>query len=281
MGTRPLTIGYFFPRADLQALGRGADNMSLAEFSLERKIAFVTGGGRGLGRAGALALASAGAHVILVSRTRSQLDETATAVEALGRKAVVAVADIRSGAQIEAAVRVAVETFGRIDILFNNAGTNVRKPVVEMTDEDWHTVIDTNVKGIFLVARAVARQMITQKSGCIINMSSMSSISPERDKVVYASSKGAVLQFTKGLALELAAHGIRVNAIAPGYIMTPLVKGYLEADGERHQRILQRIPLGRIGQPDEIGGALVFLASDAARYITGATIAIDGGWTAA
>ena len=255
--------------------------MSLAEFSLERKIAFVTGGGRGLGRAGALALASAGAHVILVSRTRSQLDETATAVEALGRKAVVAVADIRSGAQIEAAVRVAVETFGRIDILFNNAGTNVRKPVVEMTDEDWHTVIDTNVKGIFLVARAVARQMITQKSGCIINMSSMSSISPERDKVVYASSKGAVLQFTKGLALELAAHGIRVNAIAPGYIMTPLVKGYLEADGERHQRILQRIPLGRIGQPDEIGGALVFLASDAARYITGATIAIDGGWTAA
>jgi NAD(P)-dependent dehydrogenase (short-subunit alcohol dehydrogenase family) len=191
------------------------------------------------------------------------------------------VADIRSGAQIEAAVRVAVETFGRIDILFNNAGTNVRKPVVEMTDEDWHTVIDTNVKGIFLVARAVARQMITQKSGCIINMSSMSSISPERDKVVYASSKGAVLQFTKGLALELAAHGIRVNAIAPGYIMTPLVKGYLEADGERHQRILQRIPLGRIGQPDEIGGALVFLASDAARYITGATIAIDGGWTAA
>ena len=254
--------------------------MSLAEFSLNGRIALITGAGRGLGRAGALTLARAGAHVVLVSRTRSQLDETAAAVEALGRKAVVAVADIRNGDQIEAAVRTAVETFGRIDILFNNAGTNVRKPVVEMTEEDWHTIIETNVKGIFLVARAVARQMIAQKSGCIINMSSMSSVSPERDKVVYASSKGAVMQFTKGLALELAAHGIRVNAIAPGYMMTPLVKGYLEADAERYKRILQRIALGRIGQPEEIGGALVFLASDAARYITGATIAIDGGWTA-
>ncbi len=254
--------------------------MSLPEFNLNDKIAFVTGAGRGLGRAGAFALARAGAHVVLVSRTRSQLDETAAAVEAMGRKALVAVADIRSSGQIEAAVRTAVEAFGRLDILFNNAGTNVRKPVVEMTEEDWHTIIDTNVKGIFLVARAVARQMIAQKSGCIINMSSMSSVSPERDKVVYASSKGAVMQFTKGLALELAAHGIRVNAIAPGYMMTPLVKGYLEADAERYKRILQRIALGRIGQPEEIGGALVFLASDAARYITGATITIDGGWTA-
>src|SRR5574337_1644954 len=254
--------------------------MTLPEFSLADKIAFVTGAGRGLGRAGAFALARAGAHVVLVSRTRSQLDETAAAVEAMGRKALVAVADIRSAEQIEAAVKATVEAFGRIDILFNNAGTNVRKPVVEMTDEDWHTIIDTNVKGIFLVARAVARQMIAQKSGRIINMSSMSAMTPERDKVVYASSKGAVSQFTKGLALELAPHGITVNAIAPGYMMTPLVKGYLEADAERYRRILQRIPLGRVGQPEEIGGALVFLASDAASFITGATIAIDGGWTA-
>jgi NAD(P)-dependent dehydrogenase (short-subunit alcohol dehydrogenase family) len=173
-----------------------------------------------------------------------------------------------------------VDTFGRIDILFNNAGTNVRKPVVEMTDEDWHTIMETNAKGIFMVARAVARQMITQKSGTIINMSSMAAVSPERDKVVYASSKGAVSQFTKGLALELAPYGITVNAIAPGYMMTPLVKGYIEADAERYRRILGRIALGRIGQPEEIGGALVFLASAAARYITGSTITIDGGWTA-
>jgi NAD(P)-dependent dehydrogenase (short-subunit alcohol dehydrogenase family) len=254
--------------------------MTLSEFSLADKIAFVTGAGRGLGRAGALALARAGAHVALVARTRSQLEETAAAVERVGRKTLVAVADIRNAEHIEAAVKASVEAFGRIDILFNNAGTNVRKPVVEMTDEDWHTIIDTNVKGIFLVARAVARQMIAQKSGRIINMSSMSAVSPERDKVVYASSKGAVSQFTKGLALELAPHGITVNAIAPGYMLTPLVKGYLEADAERYRRILQRIPLGRVGQPEEIGGALVFLASDAARFITGATIAIDGGWTA-
>ncbi len=254
--------------------------MSLSEFSLEGRIAFVTGAGRGLGRAGALALAEAGAHVALASRTRSQLEETAAAIERLGRKTRIVVADIRKAAEVEAAVRATVEAFGRIDILFNNAGTNVRKPVVDMTDEDWHTIMETNVKGVFVVARAVARQMIAQKGGRIINMSSMSAISPERDKVVYASSKGAVSQFSKGLALELAPHGITVNAIAPGYMMTPLVKGYLEADADRTKRILQRIALGRVGQPEEIGGALVFLASDAARYITGATIAIDGGWTA-
>jgi NAD(P)-dependent dehydrogenase (short-subunit alcohol dehydrogenase family) len=255
-------------------------SMTLAEFSLADRFALVTGAGRGLGQAGALALARAGAHVALVARTRSQLEETAAAVGRLGRKTVVATADIRSAREVEAAVKATVDAFGRIDILFNNAGTNVRKPVVQMTDEDWHTIIDTNVKGIFLVARAVARQMIAQRGGRIINMSSMSAVSPERDKVVYASSKGAVSQFTKGLALELAPHGITVNAIAPGYMMTPLVQGYLEADKERYQRILQRIPLGRIGQPEEIGGALVFLASDAASFITGATIAIDGGWTA-
>ena len=254
--------------------------MSVPEFSLEGKIAFVTGAGRGLGRAGALAFARAGADVVLVSRTRSQLEETAASVEELGRKALVATADTRSRQEVEAAVRAAVEAFGRIDILFNNAGTNVRKPVVEMTDEDWHTIIETNVKGVFVVARAVARQMIAQQGGCIINMSSASAAVPERDKVVYASSKGAVMQFTKGLAMELAPHGIRVNAIAPGYMLTPLVKGYVEGDAERRQRILSRIPLGRLGQPEEIGGALVFLASGAASYITGATIAIDGGWTA-
>jgi 2-deoxy-D-gluconate 3-dehydrogenase len=149
-----------------------------------------------------------------------------------------------------------------------------------MSDEDWQTIIETNVKGVFVVARAVARQMIAQGGGRIINMSSMSAVSTERDKVVYASSKGAVAQFTKGLALELAPHGITVNAIAPGYMMTPLVKGYIEGDEARRQRILQRIPLGRVGQPHEIGGALVFLASQASSFITGASIAIDGGWTA-
>jgi NAD(P)-dependent dehydrogenase (short-subunit alcohol dehydrogenase family) len=201
-------------------------------------------------------------------------------VERLGRRALVVTADIRNSQQIDDAVQRTVDTFGRIDILFNNAGTNVRKPVVEMTDEDWHTIMETNAKGIFMVARAVARRMITQKSGTIINMSSMAAVSPERDKVVYASSKGAVSQFTKGLALELAPYGITVNAIAPGYMMTPLVKGYIEADAERYRRILGRIALGRIGQPEEIGGALVFLASAAARYMTGSTITIDGGWTA-
>jgi NAD(P)-dependent dehydrogenase (short-subunit alcohol dehydrogenase family) len=254
--------------------------MSLPEFGLDGKVAFVTGAGRGLGRAGALALARAGAHVALMSRTRSQLEETAAAVEALGRKTLVLPADTRKAEEVEQAVRSAVGTFGRIDILFNNAGTNVRKPVVDMTDEDWHTIIETNVKGVFVVARAVAREMIAQQGGCIINMSSSSSIVPERGKVVYASSKGAVMQFTKGLAMELAPYGIRVNAIAPGYMMTPLVKGYLEADAERRKRILSRIPMDRVGQPEEIGGALVFLASDAASYITGATIHIDGGWTA-
>ena len=254
--------------------------MSLAEFSLAGKVAFVTGAGRGLGRAGALALAQAGADVVLVSRTRSQLEETAAEAEKLGRKSLVATADTRNAAGVEAAVRAAVEAFGRIDILFNNAGTNVRKNVVDMPDEDFHTIMDTNVKGAFLVARAVARQMVLQRSGAIVNMSSMSAASAEPTKAVYAASKGAMALLTKGLALELAPYGIRVNAIAPGYMLTSLVKGGLDADPARRQRVLARIPLGRLGEPEEIGGALVFLASDAARYITGASISIDGGWTA-
>jgi NAD(P)-dependent dehydrogenase (short-subunit alcohol dehydrogenase family) len=254
--------------------------MTNANFRLDGKIAFVTGAGRGLGRAGALALAGAGADAVLVSRTRSQLEETAGLVEKLGRKALVATADTRSGQDVEAAVQTAVNAFGRIDILFNNAGTNIRKNVVDMLDEDWHTIMDTNVKGAFLVARAVARQMVRQLSGTIINMSSMSAISAEPTKAVYAASKGAIALLTKGMALELAPHGIRVNAIAPGYMLTSLVKGGLDADPERKKRVLARIPLGRLGEPEEIGGALVFLASDAARYITGATLTIDGGWTA-
>jgi NAD(P)-dependent dehydrogenase (short-subunit alcohol dehydrogenase family) len=254
--------------------------MSLPEFSLAGKVAFVTGGGRGLGRAGAMAFARAGADVALVSRTQAQLEETASAVEALGRKAVVATADTRNASEVDAAVERTVAMFGRIDILLNNAGTNIRKNVVDMPDEDWHTIMDTNVKGAFLVARAVARQMVRQGFGTIINMSSMSAASAEPTKAVYAASKGAIALLTKGLALELAPHGIRVNAIAPGYMLTSLVKGALDADPERKQRVLARIPLGRLGVPEEIGGALVFLASEAARYITGATIAIDGGWTA-
>lgn len=254
--------------------------MGLAEFSLEGKVAFVTGAGRGLGRAGALALARAGAEAVLVSRTRSQLDETAALVEKLGRKSLVVPADTRSSLEVEAAVRAAVEAFGRIDILFNNAGTNVRKNVVDMPEEDFHTIMDTNVKGAFLVARAVARQMVRQRNGSIVNMSSMSAVSAEPTKAVYAASKGALALFTRGLALELAAYGVRVNAIAPGYMRTALVKGGLDADPERKQRVLARIPLGRLGEPEEIGGALVFLASDASRYITGASISIDGGWTA-
>jgi NAD(P)-dependent dehydrogenase (short-subunit alcohol dehydrogenase family) len=254
--------------------------MSLAEFSLAGKVAFVTGAGRGLGRAGALALAKAGADVVLVSRTRSQLEETAASIETLGRKSLVVTADTRNSAEVGAAVRAAVEAFGRIDILFNNAGTNVRKNVVDMPDEDFHTIMDTNVKGAFLVARAVARQMVLQRSGAIINMSSMSAVSAEPTKAVYAASKGAMALLTKGLALELAPYGIRVNAIAPGYMLTSLVKGGLDADPARKERVLARIPLGRLGEPEEIGGAVVFLASDASRYITGASLSIDGGWTA-
>ena len=254
--------------------------MGLAEFSLAGKVAFVTGAGRGLGRAGALALAKAGADVVLVSRTRSQLEETAASIETLGRKSLVVTADTRNSAEVEAAVRATVEAFGRIDILFNNAGTNVRKNVVDMPDEDFHTIMDTNVKGAFLVARAVARQMVLQRSGAIINMSSMSAVSAEPTKAVYAASKGAMALLTKGLALELAPHGIRVNAIAPGYMLTSLVKGGLDADPARKERVLARIPLGRLGEPEEIGGAVVFLASDASRYITGASLSIDGGWTA-
>lgn len=253
--------------------------MRAEDFRLDGKIALVTGGGRGIGRACAVALAEAGAKVAVLSRTRAELEETARIIQGIGRQALVVTADTRKSMEVEVAVQATLQRFDRIDILFNNAGTNVRKPVVDVSEEDYHTIIDTNLKGVFLVARAVARQMVARRSGRIINMSSMASVRPEADKALYCASKAAVSQFTRVLALELGPFGITVNAIAPGYAMTPLVQEYLESNQERFRHILSHIALGRLGTPEEIGGLLVFLASDAARYINGASILIDGGWS--
>jgi NAD(P)-dependent dehydrogenase (short-subunit alcohol dehydrogenase family) len=243
---------------------------------LEGKVAIITGGASGIGEASVRLFVSEGARVVIADIQ----DEKGIRLATKLGNAIYQHADVTAEDDVRRLVEKAVSSFGRLDVLFNNAGTNVRKNVVDMPDEDFHAIMDTNVKGAFLVARAVARQMVVQRSGAIINMSSMSAVSAEPTKAVYAASKGAMALLTRGLALELAPYGIRVNAIAPGYMLTSLVKGGLDADPARKQRVLARIPLARLGEPEEIGGALVFLASDASRYITGASISIDGGWTA-
>jgi NAD(P)-dependent dehydrogenase (short-subunit alcohol dehydrogenase family) len=175
-------------------------------------------------------------------------------------------------------VETVVQEFGRIDILVNNAGVNIRKPVLELTEEDWDTVLDTNLKGYFLVARAVGKHMISQGRGKVINMASILGAVALPNQLAYASSKGGVVQMTKVMALEWASHNIQVNAIAPTYFETPLVAP-LRNDPERYRFIMERTPMGRWGQPEELEGTAVFLASRASDFITGQTIFVDGGWT--
>ena len=173
----------------------------------------------------------------------------------------------------------ALSAFGGIDILVNNAGVNVRKPVLELTEADWDRVLDTNLKGYFLVAQAVAPTMIKQKKGKVINMASILGAVGLENQLPYASSKGGVIQMTKVMALEWARHGIQVNAIGPTYFETPLVAA-LRNDPERFRFINERTPMGRWGQPEELEGTVIFLASRASDFITGQTIFVDGGWTA-
>lgn len=252
--------------------------MILDQFRLDGRVAIVTGTSRGLGQAIAVGLAEAGADVALVHR--SDGSETEERIQALGRRCLTLRADLADQQSLTRIVDETVAKLGGIDILVNNAGIIRRAPLTEFTEQDWDDVMDVNVKSLFFLSQAAARVMIEQgRGGKIVNVASLLSFQGGIRVPSYTASKSAVLGLTRLLANELAPHGINVNAIAPGYMITENTRP-LREDPVRNQAILERIPAGRWGSPEDLQGAAVFLASAASNYMHGYTVAVDGGWLA-
>ena len=252
----------------------------LQQFSLAGKVAVVTGSSRGIGRAIAEGMAGAGAAVTVNGRNPETTQAVAGAIAAAGGKSLAVPADVGKVADIDRLIKSTVATFGRLDILVNSAGISPHyKPAETMTEAEWDEVIAVNLKGVFLCCQAAGRVMIPQKSGRIINISSIGGQVALPRLVAYCAAKGGIDQLTRVLAVEWAPHHILVNAISPGYIDTDLTKG-LRQNPARRDALLRQVPLGRLGKPDEIAGAAIYLASDAASYVTGQTLDVDGGWLA-
>ncbi|MGI9174745.1 MAG: SDR family NAD(P)-dependent oxidoreductase [Rhodothermales bacterium] len=252
--------------------------MEAQPFDLSGKVAIVTGASRGLGQYFGRALARAGADLVITSRHLDALGDFQAEIEALGRRAVPVKLDVREESDIQAMVDQAMDAYGQIDILVNNAGMNVRKPSREITWDDWDAVLETNLKGGFFCAQAVAGPMIERGYGRIINIGSCTSVFGMEGIVPYTASRGGVLQMTRGLAAEWGRHGITVNVLAPGWFKTAQNQVLYE-DKAWVNYITDRIPLDRPGQPHDLDGSVVFLASDASAYITGQILLVDGGFT--
>ena len=252
--------------------------MAKPDFSLKGKVALVTGGSRGIGKATALGFASAGADVAIASRKLPDLEQVADEIRGLGRKALPVSAHIGRLEEIKSLVQTVYQEFGKIDILVNNAGTSPAiSPMLELEERLWDSITNLNLKGVIFLSQAVARVMKEHGGGTIINVSSVTAFRHEPNIGVYSISKAALTMATKIMAQEWAEYNIRVNAIAPGHIHTRLGDSIFEAVPEYEDEFLKRVPLGRIGNPDEIAGAMIYLASDASSYVTGETIVVDGG----
>jgi len=247
-----------------------------SSFDLTGKVAIVTGASRGLGQYFSRALARAGADLVITSREVSALEGFRSEIEALGRRALPLPLDVRSYESIQGMVEQAVAHYGKIDILVNNAGCNVRKPALDVTWEDWNLVLDTNLRGTFFVAQAVARHMIPRAYGRIINIGSVTSVAGYAGLGPYGASRGGVKQLTMSLADDWGSHGITVNCLAPGWFKTAQ-NAVMYENKEWVEYLKDRIPLKRPGQPNDLDGAIVFLASDASEYVTGQTLLVDGG----
>ncbi len=245
-------------------------------FDLTGKTAVVTGTSRGLGQAMARALAKAGADLVLTSRTESSLEDFKSEIESMGRRAIALALDVRSLESIQQMVAQADTAFGHLDILVNNAGCNVRKPALEVTWDDWNLIIDTNLRGSFFVAQAIARGMISRRYGRIINIGSVTSVAGYAGLGPYGASRGGIRQLTMSLADDWGPHGVTVNCLAPGWFHTAQ-NDALYRNKEWVEYIRDRIPVKRPGEPRDLDGAVVFLASEASRYVTGQTLLVDGG----
>lgn len=253
--------------------------MTAALFDISGKIAVVTGAGRGLGRGYVKELAQAGAVVICIGRHEESLRTAVQEMTAEGNTVAYFAGDVTDVNFIEEVMSKIYSAYGAIDILVNNAGTEIAKPIEMVVESDFDKIVSVNIKGTYMMAKEAVKYMRRSKSGKIINIASLGSFIGLAESTVYCASKGAVVQFTKALALETAKDGISVNAIAPGYFLTEMTEEFFK-DREHSAWICERIPMGRIGTYKDIAGTLIFLASKASDYITGQTVTVDGGWLA-
>jgi len=244
------------------------------------KIALVTGATAGIGRATAIAFAREGARVVVAGRREQEGNETVEAIRQAGNDGIFVQTDVSVETEVERLVRRAVAEYGRLDVAFNNAGTIALSPIVEETEEHFRSVIDTNVKGVFGCLKYEIREMLKTGGGAIVNTSSLAGLTGSRDRSLYAASKHAVIGLTKSTALEVAAHAIRVNAVCPAAIEGAMDTLFMDYFHLTKEQLAAAVPLGRAGAPDDVAGAVLFLCSADASFITGATLAIDGGMTA-
>ena len=247
-------------------------------FDLTDQVAIVTGGARGIGKAITMGLASFGANIVVADILLREAEETAAEIEKLGRKAIAVKVDVTRRRDIDRMVRKTIKEFGKIDILVNNAGILKIGEPEDISEADWDKVMAVNLKGYFLCAQIAGREMIKRKQGKIINVASIAGKIAFSKAAAYNSSKGGVILLTESLADDWAKHNIRVNAIAPGLIETAMTKDFL-ANKEFVEMVKAKVPLSRVGKPEEIAGAVIFLASEASSYVTGEVVDIDGGWT--
>ena len=252
--------------------------MSYAPLQLTGRVAFVTGGTSGIGRALALGLAEAGADVVPSSRRREQVDATAAEIEARGRRTVRVASDVTDRPSLEAALAAVLKGLGRVDILVNCAGRTKRQPTLDLPEDDWSAIIETNLTGTLRACQVFGRHMLERGYGRIINIASLASYVALLEVTAYVASKAAVAGLTKALAIEWGPRGVNVNAIAPGVFRTPLNTALL--DSPRGQELLLRTPLKRFGKVEELAGAAVFLASEAASFVNGEVLVVDGGFLA-